>query len=198
MRIIGKWEQMVAGNPQHSYWYRDRFRAMVAEGKDLAGEARLIDAMVERGSRILDLGCGGGRLGGYLAKAGHAVTGIDIDPVLIEAAQEDYPGPNWLVADMVDFELDEQFDAIVSAGNSITFLADGSQHLAIAQVAKHLAPGGRAVFGFGLMRGYSLDQLIADADQCGLAVEQLFSTWDLRPFAADSDFVVAVCGHKPQ
>lgn len=201
-RIVGKWEQMVTNNPQHSIWYRDRFRAMAAEGADLAGEARLIDAMVERGAQILDAGCGGGRLGGYLQQQGHQVTGFDIDPVLIEAAIEDYPGVRWLVDDLVTFKLTDpeteqpaQFDAIVCAGNAITFLADGSQGLAIERIAAHLAPCGRVVFGFGLGRGYSMDQFIADLAAASLSADQLFSTWDLRPFTADSDFVVAICGH---
>src|SRR5699024_4908115 len=42
----------------HSAWYIERFRAMAAQGADLAGEARLIDAMVPRGARLLDAGCG--------------------------------------------------------------------------------------------------------------------------------------------
>ena len=55
--------------PEHSQWYIDRFRQMAAEGVDLAGEARLLDAMVVPGSRILDAGCGPGRVGGELASA---------------------------------------------------------------------------------------------------------------------------------
>jgi hypothetical protein len=35
---------------------------MARDGADLAGEARLIDAMVARGSGILDAGCGSGRV----------------------------------------------------------------------------------------------------------------------------------------
>ncbi|MER6594533.1 SAM-dependent methyltransferase, partial [Micromonospora purpureochromogenes] len=37
--------------PGHSQWYIDRFRKLAAEGADLAGEARLVDAMVAPGSR---------------------------------------------------------------------------------------------------------------------------------------------------
>ena len=47
----------------HSEWYVERFRKMAADGDDLAGEARLIDAIVAPGSRILDAGCGPGRMG---------------------------------------------------------------------------------------------------------------------------------------
>ncbi|MGV7637078.1 SAM-dependent methyltransferase, partial [Mycobacterium kansasii] len=60
----------------HSEWYIERFRTMAREGADLAGEARLVDAMVGRRSRILDAGCGPGRIGGYLHSVGHDVTGV--------------------------------------------------------------------------------------------------------------------------
>lgn len=43
-------------DPGHSEWYIERFRQMAAEGSDLAGEARFIDAMVGRDSRLLDAG----------------------------------------------------------------------------------------------------------------------------------------------
>ena len=42
--------------PGHSQWYIQRFRDMAAQGADLAGEARLVDAMVAPRSRILDAG----------------------------------------------------------------------------------------------------------------------------------------------
>ncbi len=51
MRKITRWEAMVQQNPGHSRWYVERFRTMAAQGNDLAGEARMIDAMVGRGSR---------------------------------------------------------------------------------------------------------------------------------------------------
>ena len=65
---------MLQANPNHSEMYAQRWRNFVAEGKDIDGEARLIDAMSPRAARILDAGCGTGRVGGYLAARGHTVT----------------------------------------------------------------------------------------------------------------------------
>ena len=70
-----RWMQKVAANPGHSRWYIERFRAMARAGDDVVGEARFVDAMAKRGSRILDAGCGAGRVGGYLASVGHRVVG---------------------------------------------------------------------------------------------------------------------------
>ncbi len=58
-----RWVEITRENPEHSSWYVKRFRSMVAAGDDLAGEARFVDAMVARGARILDAGCGPGRVG---------------------------------------------------------------------------------------------------------------------------------------
>ena len=66
-----KWLQQLEQNPGHSQWYIERFRTMVAEGADIDGEARMVDAMVPRGARILDAGCGPGRVGAELASRGH-------------------------------------------------------------------------------------------------------------------------------
>src|SRR5690625_7295888 len=88
-----KWVQITTENPEHSTWYVQRFRQMAAEGADLVGEARFVDAMVPRGARVLDAGCGPGRHGGYLATAGHEVGGGGIDPALTAAAAGGLPRP---------------------------------------------------------------------------------------------------------
>ena len=48
------------------------------------------------------------------------------------------------------------------------------------------------VAGFGSGRDYSFAEFFADVDQAGLAAELLLSAWDLRPFTAESGFLVAV------
>jgi SAM-dependent methyltransferase len=183
--------------PGHAQWYIERFRRMAAEGVDLAGEARLLDAMVARHSRVLDAGCGPGRVGAELAARGHEVVGIDVDPELIEAARADHPGPTWLVGDLAELDLaarDEPqlFDAAVCAGNVMPFLAPGSGGTVLARIAAHLRSDGVLVVGFGLDRGYSLAELDDHATAAGLMLEHRFATWDLRPWRDDELFAVTV------
>lgn len=191
------WMQKVAADPGHSQWYIERFRAMARAGDDLAGEARFVDAMAPRGARILDAGCGPGRLGGYLATVGHRVVGVDVDPALIEAAEQDYPGPRWLVGDLAELDLPargiaEPFDVIVSAGNVMAFLAPSTRIQVLSRLRAHVADDGRAAIGFGAGRDYEFDEFLNDAADAGFAPDLLLSTWDMRPFTDDSDFLVAL------
>ena len=196
-RAVSQWEQITAADPTHSARYVERFRDLAAAGTDIVGEARLVDAMLERGSRVLDAGCGAGRLGGYLHRAGHDVVGVDVDPVLIDAAELDYPGPRWLVDDLALLNLPERgitakFDVVLCAGNVMGFVAVPTRRDVLAGFARHVAPDGRVVVGFGRGRGYDFDVFLADAEAANLEVDLLRSTWDLRPFTPNSDFLVAV------
>jgi SAM-dependent methyltransferase len=195
------WTEIIARNPGHSDWYVERFRSMAAAGEDLAGEARLVDAMVPRRSRILDAGCGPGRVGGALSRTGHNVVGVDIDPVLIEAAEEDHPGPTWLVADLASLDLpaegiDGGFDVVVSAGNVMTFVDAGARRDVLTRMGEHLADGGRVVIGFGSGRGYGFDEFRSDCHAAGLRTEVELATWDLRPLTPDADFLVSILGRR--
>lgn len=188
--------------PEHSQWYIDRFRRMADEGVDLAGEARLLDAMLPRRSRVLDAGCGPGRVGAELAARGHDVVGVDVDTELVAAAREDHPGPVWLVGDLAHLDLParghgDPFDAAVVAGNVMTFLAPGTEQTVLARLLAHLRPDGVAVLGFGTDRGYELDDFDAHIAGAGFRLEHRFATWDLRPWTATADFAVTVLRRPP-
>jgi SAM-dependent methyltransferase len=191
------WTRITQSDPGHSAAYVQRFRTMAARGADLAGEARLVDAFLPRRARVLDAGCGPGRVGAFLAAAGHDVVGVDGDAVLIAAAESDHPGPRWIVGDLAELDLPalgiaDPFDGIVCAGNVMTFLAPGTRGEVLRRLRAHLRPDGRAAIGFGAGRGYAFDEFLADAAAAGLVPDLLLSTWDLRPFGPDADFLVAV------
>lgn len=188
-------------DPGHSEWYIERFRQMAAEGSDLAGEARFIDAMVGRDSRLLDAGCGPGRVGGYLHAVGHDVTGVDVDPKLIDAAETDYPGPDWQVGDLSELDLHDddgsrtRFDAIVCAGNVLAFVAPETEALVLRRLAEHLKPEGRLVVGFHVAK-LALEDFDAALAETELVLDLRLATWDIRPWHDDADFAVSVLRHR--
>jgi SAM-dependent methyltransferase len=188
---------MTMENPDHSTAYIQRFRGLAEAGQDLVGEARLVDAMLPRGARVLDAGSGTGRIGGFLADAGHDVVGVDGDPALVAEAQEQHPGARWLVGDLAELDLAaagiaEPFDGVVCAGNVMAFLAPSTRREVLRRMRAHLRPDGRAAIGFGAGRGYDFDAFLTDARAAGWEPDVLLSTWDLRPFTPDADFLVAL------
>lgn len=174
---------------------------MAAAGDDLDGEARFVDTMVPRRCRVLDAGCGPGRIGGYLSRVGHDVVGVDIDPLLISAAQSDHPGATWRIADLAELDLPdagivEPFDAVVCAGNVLTFLDPGTRQPVLERLGAHLRPNGRIVTGFGADRDYSFSEFFADVESAGLIPDLCLESWDIRPFTAESKFLVAILSRR--
>jgi SAM-dependent methyltransferase len=181
----------------HSEKYVETFRGFAAEGRDISGEARLLDALVPPGSRVLDAGCGTGRVGAELHRRGHTVIGVDADPVLVAAAREDHAGPHWHVADLTELDLaalghPEPVHGVVVAGNVMVFVAPGTEQRVLERLAAHVVEGGVVVLGFATDRGYTPDDLERDARAAGLVPEHRFATWDLRPWHDASDWVTAV------
>lgn len=194
---INKWRAAMQ-DPTHSTRYAERWERMEAEGTDIDGEGRTIDALADRNSTILDAGSGNGRLAGYLARAGHKTIGIDLDPYLVDVAKTKYPEAHFEVADLADFSLYDHagkiqtYDIIVSAGNVQTFLADWERLPALENIARHMHATSRFVTGFQLARGYSNLQFTKDAAAAGLEIIQRFGTWQFHPFIEDGEFMMSV------
>jgi len=191
------WTRTIAADPEHSHRYAARWRRLEAEGHDLDGEARMLDAMASRGSRILDAGCGTGRVGGRLARSGHTVVGVDVDPALIAYATTDFPDATWLVGDLALLDLPalgiaEPFDLVFAAGNVLGFLAPSTRVPVLENLRDHLTENGRLVLAHGAGRGYPFEAFFADLAMAGLTLDLALSTWELHPFTDQSDFLVAI------
>ena len=90
------------------------------------------------GEKILDLGCGTGKLTKIVADMGCDVTGIDADPAMVEATKE--LGIKAFLHDAEHLNIDGQYDAIMSNG-ALHWMAD--QYGVVKGVWKALKPGGR-------------------------------------------------------
>ena len=170
--------------------YDEAFRELAASGADVHGEAAYVDALLRPGSRVLDAGCGTGRVGVELARRGHRVTGVDSDPSMLAVART-HAGVRWLDADLAALDHGERFDLVVAAGNVVVFLAPGTEPAAVGAMAAHLQPGGLLVCGWRTDR---LDVPTYDgwARAAGLAPVVRHATWQADPASASADWCVAV------
>jgi ubiquinone/menaquinone biosynthesis C-methylase UbiE len=102
------------------------------------------------GGPILELTCGTGRVSIPLAKAGFAVTGIDIsDSMLGEAIRKSSEAGiavEWVKADIRNFELGKKFPLVIFPFNTIAILWEVTDlEACLTCVKRHLAPSGRFV-----------------------------------------------------
>jgi SAM-dependent methyltransferase len=99
-------------------------------------------------ARVLDLGCGTGRLTVALAAAGHTVTGVDPAGASLAAARAKPGGERvtWLEGTSASLP-DREFDVAVLTSHVAQFFVDDVEWArTLADLARALVPGGRLVF----------------------------------------------------
>jgi SAM-dependent methyltransferase len=92
------------------------------------------------GSRLLDVGCGTGRVSARAASLGALVSGVDVAPSMVAAAAARVPDGSFVVgsAEALPFA-DGSFDAVVA---NFVLLHVGRQDAALREMARVLRPGG--------------------------------------------------------
>ena len=176
--------------------YDERWRQLEAAGQGIHGEADLIESLLRQtgGSRVLDAGCGTGRVGIELAARGFSVTGMDLDEAMLDAARAKAPELRWILADLSEASahLDSGFDLVALPGNVMIFVARGTESMMISELASLLVPGGLFVAGFQLTTGrLTLDLYDRHCAAAGLELVDRWATWDREPFHG-GDYAVSV------
>ncbi|WP_031178694.1 class I SAM-dependent methyltransferase, partial [Streptomyces sp. NRRL B-3253] len=102
--------------------YAARFATLARSGKNVHGEAQFCAALVPVGARVLDAGCGTGRVMIRLAELGYECAGVDLDASMLAVAGMQSPGLPWFQLDLAEFEpallgIAGGFDLVVAAGN---------------------------------------------------------------------------------
>lgn len=117
----------------------DRFRAVAGDG-----------------ASILDLGCGAGEpMAAYLIGCGHAITGVDGSPTLIDIAAARFPAQTWIVGDMRRLDLGTRFRGIL-AWDSFFHLAPDDQRAMFPIFRAHAASGAALMFTSGPRDGEAI------------------------------------------
>ena len=117
----------------------------------------LIDA--DKGSSVLDLGCGNGALTKTLQEKGYLVKGLDASKDLLDIARKKYPAIEFKHGDATNFTLSESVDVVFS--NAVFhWINQERQQDMLKSVYNALKKNGQFVFEFG---GYGNNQRIHSA-----------------------------------
>jgi SAM-dependent methyltransferase len=145
-------------------------------------EQLLFESYVKPGSSILDLGVGGGRTTGWLARRASKYLGVDNAPAMVQACRVKFPELKFVVADASNLSSieDESFDVAVFAFNGLDYvLPAASRRACIQNIYRVLQPNGVVIFSSHnpracmLPRGWNRTRLLQAA----------------RAFSAGSQFV---------
>lgn len=147
-------------------WYRTPLYYDIVFAGDEPREAAFLEALVERHAlpsaprarrklRVLEPACGSGRLVAELARRGHAVTGFDLSPTMLEFARKRLAKAKLKArlfeARMEDFETKQRHDLAHCLVCTFKYLLDESSARAhLQRVARSLREGGLYAIGIHL------------------------------------------------
>ncbi|MFK4687173.1 class I SAM-dependent methyltransferase [Streptomyces pristinaespiralis] len=196
-----RWAELTGG--QSGEEYARRFAQLAESGHDIHGEATFCTALLKPAARVLDAGCGTGRIAIRLAELGHHCTGVDVDPSMLAVARRNAPSQEWLLGDLTRLDtlgLKRDFDLVLAAGNVIPLLAPGTEPVVVRQLAAALRPGGLLVTGMGLDAAHlplpeppvTLTGFDHWCTQAGLTLRQRYATWSGDPYHEGCGYAVSV------
>ncbi|MFD6532714.1 class I SAM-dependent methyltransferase [Streptomyces sp. NPDC060184] len=196
-----RWAELTGG--QAGEEYARRFARLAASGHDVHGEAAFCDALLKPAARVLDAGCGTGRIAVRLAELGHHCTGVDVDPSMLAVARRDAPAQEWLLGDLARLDtlgLTPGFDLVLAAGNVIPLLAPGTEQAVVRQLAAALRPGGLLVTGMGLDAAHlplpeppvTLEEFDHWCAEAGLVLRRRSATWSGDAYVPGCGYAVSV------
>ncbi|HEX2727941.1 MAG TPA: class I SAM-dependent methyltransferase [Beijerinckiaceae bacterium] len=131
------------------------YDALTARDRNLRGDLAFYAARVGPApQRVLELGCGTGRVALALAARGHQVVGVDISEPMLRIAQAKRKrlpaaqGRNvqFVLHDMLTLALPLRFHAVIAPYYAFNHLEGRLRRAqAVATMARHLTPGGTAI-----------------------------------------------------
>ncbi len=141
--------------------------------RDLLKELEVLGDM--EGKRILDLGCGIGRLSRVFVEKGAVVIGADFSSEVIEhaRAKNDYPRLSYKVLSVFDLEDDNAYDLVVTCACLVVACKDIRELNDIFhRINRSLSPGGEVFLMEPVHRGFLRRVLDASEGQFSRAIEK--------------------------
>jgi 2-polyprenyl-3-methyl-5-hydroxy-6-metoxy-1,4-benzoquinol methylase len=129
-------------------YYKDIWRHFFPE-KTTQAEVDFIveEAKLKPGEHLLDIMCGFGRHSLELANRGINVTAVDNLPDYINEIEEKALTRSLPVAtictDILEMQIDQDFDAVICMGNSLQFFSEEDTTRILSNISAHIKPGGK-------------------------------------------------------
>jgi len=108
----------------------------------------LIDMLPKEGQRILDIGCGTGRLTKEIDRRGPEAVGIDNSEEMVQKARQNHPEVDFLIGDARGLSFECEFDAVFSNA-ALHWIPEKDQSDVISSIADSVRDGGRFVAELG-------------------------------------------------
>jgi len=129
-------------------YYKDIWRHIFPEKTTQAEVDFMIEeAKLQQGDHVLDVMCGYGRHSLELANRGINVTAVDNLNDYINEIKEKIENKNLSVesicTDILEMQLDQEFDAAICMGNSLQFFDEEDSSRILSNISAHLKPGGK-------------------------------------------------------
>jgi SAM-dependent methyltransferase len=98
--------------------------------------------------RVLEVGCGAGRVLGYLVALGGEVHGIDISEAMVAHCRAAYPAAQVHVGDLGDVRagVEGAFSAVLAMDNVLDVFDDAERRRVLGELRELLQPGGLLIF----------------------------------------------------
>lgn len=150
-------------------WWKDFFREDYFKQYDrhltperTAKEVRAIKKILhlKKGDKILDLGCGQGRIAIGLAKRGYNVIGLDYSRYMLDIAKgradKEKVSVNFIQNDMRRINFKEEFDVVISWFTTFGYFSDKDNAQVMKKVSKALKENGKFLIDIVNFKEYYL------------------------------------------
>ena len=149
------------------------------QGARIEDIVEIFHALQKENPFIVEIGCGNGQDAQEILKQTNRYLGLDVAPTMIKLAKEKNPNGDFAVADIENYELPNNIDAI-AAFASLIHVPELSMRKIIDEAYEHLNPNG--ILFLSLKHGEEYSEVTKE-DEFGTRTFYLYSDKDIRTMA---------------